>query len=278
MKIGLNLLLWTDVMNERGLNICGQLKDMGYDSVELPAYDLDYENYRRWGIALDKLGLYRTATVVRGEQDNPASLDPAIRQKGIDNNKRSVECLAAAGCTAMVGPFHSAIGYFSGAPGTSQEWAAAVDSMRQVCEHADQYNIDLCIEPLNRFECYLINCSEQARRFVDDVAHKRCKVLYDTFHAHIEEKSSTDAILSLGDRIGHVHVAENDRSTPGAGSVRWKETFAALRQIQYDGPFVVEAFGGAMPKVAAATKIWRPLFDDEFKLAREALAFIKENV
>lgn len=276
MKIGMNLLLWTDVMNDSGLEVCRRLKEIGFDAIELPGYDHDYANYERWGRELDKLDVIRTAAVVRGGEDNPASADSAIRRRGLENNKRSVECLAAAGCQAMVGPFHSALGWFSGKPGTTDEWKAGVDSMRELAEHADKYKLDLCLEPLNRFECYLLNSAEQMARFVDDVNHPRCKVLYDTFHAHIEEKNVAAAIETLGSRIGQVHISENDRSTPGAGAVRWEETFQALRKIKYDGLYVIEAFGSALPNVAAATKIWRRMFDEEYQLATDGLNFIRK--
>jgi D-psicose/D-tagatose/L-ribulose 3-epimerase len=76
----------------------------------------------------------------------------------------------------------------------------------------------------------------------------------------------------------HVHISENDRSTPGQGNIRWTETFAAFRETGYNGWMVVEAFGLALPAIAAATKIWRRMFDSEEQLARDALAFMKRNV
>ena len=88
----------------------------------------------------------------------------------------------------LAGPFHSAFGYFSGAGPTSDEWKWAVDSMRQVAEHADACGVTLAVEYLNRFECYLLNSAADTVRFVKDVDHPRCRMMYDTFHANIEEK------------------------------------------------------------------------------------------
>jgi D-psicose/D-tagatose/L-ribulose 3-epimerase len=76
----------------------------------------------------------------------------------------------------------------------------------------------------------------------------------------------------------HVHISENDRSTPGAGNVRWEDNFRALGQIGYDGWLVIEAFGLALPELAAATRIWRRMFDSELKLAEEGLSFMKSQV
>ena len=76
----------------------------------------------------------------------------------------------------------------------------------------------------------------------------------------------------------HVHISENDRRTPGAGGVKWDETFDALKAAGYDGWLTVEAFGLALPEIAAATKIWRRMYQSEEQLARDALAFMKQQV
>jgi D-psicose/D-tagatose/L-ribulose 3-epimerase len=74
-----------------------------------------------------------------------------------------------------------------------------------------------------------------------------------------------------------VHISENDRSTPGTGHVRWQETFDTFKEVGYDGWFVVEAFGLALPELAAATKIWRRMYEGEEQLARDALQFMKSE-
>ncbi len=167
---------------------------------------------------------------------------------------------------------------FPGAGPTSDEWKWGVESMRAVAEHAGNSGVMLGLEALNRFECYLLNTHADAARFVREVDHPHCRMMYDTFHANIEEKSITGALEACRDVLAHVHISENDRSTPGQGGVNWDETFTALQQIGYDGWLVVEAFGLALPEIAAATKIWRRMYESEEQLARDALAFMKEQV
>ncbi|MCL2349034.1 MAG: TIM barrel protein, partial [Planctomycetaceae bacterium] len=87
-----------------------------------------------------------------------------------------------------------------------------------------------------------------------------------------------NAIRLLKDCLVHVHISENDRSTPGTGNVRWNENFDTLHEIGYDGFMVCEAFGLALPKLAAATKIWRRMYESEDQLARDVLAFMKREV
>jgi D-psicose/D-tagatose/L-ribulose 3-epimerase len=215
---------------------------------------------------------------VRGPADNPMSRDPAVRRKGVEANKRNLDCCAAAGCEVMAGPFHSALGEFSGKGPTDDEWKWAVESMQQVAEHAAKVGVMLGVEYLNRFECYLLNTAADGARFCRDVNHPNCKMMYDTFHSHIEEKSTPSAIRALKDCLVHVHISENDRSTPGQGNVRWAENFDTLREIGYDRIMVVEAFGLALEKLVPATKIWRRMYQSERQLAVDALKFMKSEV
>jgi len=278
MKIGMNLLLWTGQLSDELIPVLEQLKEIGFDGVEIPVFHNDPEYYSSWTKRLDDLGLERTAVTVRNSSDNPASPDASVRRLGVAETKRALDCCQVLGATHLAGPFHSAIGEFSGSPPTVDEWKWAVDSMQQVSDHAGQTQVTLSVEPLNRFETYLLNSIADVSRFVREVNHPRCRVLYDTFHANIEEKNTRGAIIECRDVVGEVHISENDRSTPGQGNVRWDENFDALKEIDYDGWMVIEAFGLALPELAAATKIWRKMYESELQLARDGFAFIQQNV
>ena len=206
------------------------------------------------------------------------SPDPKIRRKGVEANKAALDCCQAAGAEALVGPFHSALGYFSGAgPDRGRmelgrrEHAAGGRARREVRRDAG-------LEYLNRFECYLLNTAADGARFCRDVNHPRCKMMYDTFHSHIEEKNTPAAIRALKGCLAHVHISENDRSTPGAGNVRWDETFDALHEIGYDNLMVIEAFGLSLERLLPATKIWRRMYQSERQLAADGLKFMKDEV
>ncbi len=277
MHIGMNLLLWSGQLEDRLLPVLEQLKAMGYDGVEVPLFNLDLD-YAAWGKRIKDLGLKCTAVTVRTAADNPISPDAKIRQAGIEATNRAIDCCRAVGASHLVGPFHSALGEFSGAGPTADEWKWGVETLRANAQHAGDAGVMLALEPLNRFETYLLNTHADAARFAREVNHPNCRVMYDTFHSHIEEKNTRHAIDACKDMLVHVHISENDRSTPGAGNVRWEINFDALRSAGYQGWMVVEAFGLALPELAAATKIWRRMYASEEQLARDALAFIQRNV
>jgi D-psicose/D-tagatose/L-ribulose 3-epimerase len=275
MQCGMNLLLWTDRLKDELLPVLAQLKSLGYDGVELPIFELDVAKYAAWSKKLDDLGLERTAVTVRTAADNPISPDPKIRAAAVEANRRVLDCCQAAGVKILVGPYHSALGEFTGRGPTPDEWRWGVETMRQMAADAATRGVTLGVEYLNRFECYFLNCAADTARFVREVNHPNCRMMYDTFHANIEEKSIPEAIRTSREFLVHVHISENDRGTPGKGNIRWGQNFDTLKEVGYDGWLMIEAFGLALPTLAAATKIWRRMFESEEQLARDGLAFMK---
>jgi D-psicose/D-tagatose/L-ribulose 3-epimerase len=274
MKLGINLYLWADDMHDDLMPVLEKLKRIGYDGVEVPIFDLDLKKWSLWAKRLDDLGLQRTANTVIAPEHNPVSADPKIRKAAYEHMRAIVDCCATVGSPIVCGPHQVALGVFTGRGATDEEWSRSVDHLRRVAEYAAGAGVVLAEEVVNRFEIYHLNTLDQAIRLVDEVDHPNCRIHLDTFHAHIEEKDPAAAIRRAGSRIAHVHISENDRGVPGTGSVAWDSTFAALGDIGYDGWLTVEAFGNFLPNLAAATKIWRPLFDSEEQLAIDAHTFL----
>ena len=278
MKIGMNLALWTDTLSEDCLPLLEKCKDIGYDMVELPVFDTDLKVAATWGKRLDELGLERSGGCAFGPDHNMIDPDPKVRRCGIDAGKATLDFTSVVGARILIGHLPSALGLFTGQGPTQQEWNWGIEAIQELSEYADKLDITIGLEAVNRFECYLFNCMADTLRFVKGVNHKRCQLMYDTFHANIEEKDVAAAIRSVKEHLVHVHISECDRSTPGQGGIRWEETFDALHEIDYQGYLVCEAFGAALPKLAAATKIWRNMFESADKLAQEAYDFMKKQI
>ncbi|HLJ10094.1 MAG TPA: sugar phosphate isomerase/epimerase [Planctomycetaceae bacterium] len=277
MKYGMNMLLWTTDVTEAHYPLLDKLKAWGYDGVEVPVFELDPARFKDLAGKLDSLGLGRTAVAVSGPEANPISDSASIRQAAVDRLKRVVDMCQIVGVDKLCGPFHSAIGQFSGKGPTADEWKWGKETLAAVAAHAAQAGVTLVLEYLNRFECYLINCAADTARFVKEINHPNVRMMYDTFHANVEEKSVAAAIKVCAPVMVHVHISENDRATPGEGHVDWDSTFKTLKDVQYEGWMVVEAFGLALPALAAATKIWRRMYPSEEYLATRALRFMKSR-
>ena len=279
MKYGLNLLLWTPEVTAEHAGLLADVKRWSYDGAELPLFGGDEAKGRELGKLCDDAGLARTAVTVCTPEANPISEEAAVRAAGRDHLKAVLDCCAAAGVETLCGPVHSALGVFTGSGRTEDEWDRGVEVLREVADHAADVGVTLAVEAVNRFECYFLNAQTDAADFAAAVDRPACGCMYDTFHANIEEKDPAAAIAHVAGTgtLRHVHVSENDRSTPGEGQVAWDATLAALKEAGYDGWLVIEAFGLAMPELAEPTKIWRRMYPSEEHLAVEGLKFLKRH-
>lgn len=271
MRIGFNLLLWTTHVTAEYFPLLSDLKSTGYDGVEIPIFEGDRSHFRSLRQAIAREGLASTAVTVVPPDANPISPEAGIRAKAVDRLKWSIDMAAECGAELLCGPFHSPLAVFTGTGPTADEKKWAADVLRTAAEYAATANVLLTIEFLNRFECYFLNTAADTVALVKAVAHPSFQAMYDTFHANIEEKQASAAIRTLAPVLRHVHISENDRGTPGTGHVEWAEIFVTLREIGYDGWLTVEAFGRALPDLAAATRVWRDLFppDEPWKKGLE---------
>ena len=277
MKVGMNLLLWTTEVGEEHQDLLREIKDWGFDGVEVPIFKADPNRYRDLARRLDDLGLERTAVTVVPPDANPIDPEPQGRARAGENLKQVLEMCTILGSRLLCGPLHSPVGALVGRGRTDEEWQWCLESMGRVAVHAEAAGVTLALECLNRFESYFLNCIADTTAFVDQAGHSALHLLYDTFHAHIEEKEPAEALRQAVHRLAHVHISENDRSTPGEGQVDWNTTFSTLHEIGYDDWLVIEAFGQRLPELAAATCIWRKTFPSEEHLARNGLQFIQQQ-
>ncbi len=262
MKLGFNLLLWTTHPTDAHVPQMQRLQETGYDGVEVPIFTGDPAHFRALGARIADLGLQATGVgVMPGGGKSCISADPAQRVAALDHLKWLIDCTHALGGTLCSGPFHQPLGEFSGAPPQPDELARLAEVHKAAAQYAATAGITLAVEPLNRFECYILNTAAAATALTAQVGEPNYGYLYDTFHSNIEEVSVAGVIAPTIHAIKHVHISDNTRGVPGAGHIDFQAVFRALRQANYDGWMTVEAFGSALPDLAAATKIWRPLFD-----------------
>ncbi len=279
MKIGMCLFLWTTRVTKDHEAILRDLKATGFDGVEVPVFEGTPDDYRRTADLLDEIGLERTAVSAMGDPaNNLIGADAATRSAGVAYVRWAIDCAAALGAKTLCGPLHSTLGHFSGTGPTAEEFARSIESQRAIGDHAATRGVTVALEALNRFECYLLNTMDGLTAHLDQIGHPNVRAMYDTFHANIEETDPVGAFTRNLRTIAHVHISENDRGVPGRGNIPWAETFAAIRASGYDGWLTIEAFGRALPDLAAATKIWRDLAESPQAVYRDGYRHIRAHL
>ena len=278
MKIGMCMFLWTTSVGRKHEKLLRDIRQTGFDGVEIPIFEGTPDDYRRLGNLLDRIGLERTAVSAMGDPAmNLISPDQATRRRGIDYMKWAIDCAEALGANTLSGPLHSTLGQFSGNGPTAAELKRSVSSQRAIGDHAGKHGVTIGLEALNRFECYLVNTMDDLAAHIDAIGHPNIRAMYDTFHSNIEEADPIGAFTRNRDRIVHVHISENDRGVPGRGNIPWAETFKALRENGYDGWLTIEAFGRALKDLAAATKVWRDFSETPEAVYRDGYRHIRDG-
>ena len=276
MKFGVNLFIWTANFDASHLSLLPRIKAAGFDGVEIPMYrgrEFPVADVRR-GLADN--GLECTICSIMVDGLSMISDDASVRAKAVEQVKENAAATAACGGKIIAGPLYSPVGYLAGRRRTEDEWKRAVDCWRQLGPTFAEQGVTAAIEPLNRFETFFLNTAEDAARFCDQVNHPNVGVLFDTFHANIEEKDIAAGYRKVGRHLKHVHMCENDRGTPGSGHVEWKPVIEAIRSTGYDGWLTIESFGSNLPEIAAAAAIWRDLAATPEDVAFEGVKFLKK--
>ncbi|NLD59668.1 MAG: sugar phosphate isomerase/epimerase [Clostridiales bacterium] len=279
IKVGMNLLLWSDNANYREhhhlLDFC---KEVGFDGVEFHVGIVsDFEECEKFGAHARELGLgVTTVGVFDPNVCNPVSPDPALRARVYPEFKKFIDATLTLGGTLICGPLYQGLGYFSGARATEEEWRMSVETMRPCFEYARKAGIQVAVEPLNRFEAYLVNTVADGVRYVKDIGLDNVGLLVDTMHSNIEELDIARAYREAMPHIKHVHISENDRGIPGTGHACGKEVFDAFKDFGYGGYLTIEAFNLGAPSLMGALHLWRTFAKSDDQLAKQGHDYIRE--
>ena len=277
MKIGMNLLLWATHVTEEHYPYLEKIKSTGFDGVEIPIFGGDDAHYHKLRKKLDELQLQASTVTVATPDANPISPDPAIRKAGLQRLKTIARQAGILGADILCGPFYQALGVFSGAGPTEEEFERVAEIHREVADEAQRHGVRLAVEALNRFECYFLNTTAAAAAYVRRVGHPNFGALFDTFHANIEEENLPKAFSENAAVIMHVHVSNNDRGVPGRGHIDFRTIFQTIKATGYNGWLTIEAFGRALPELVEPTRVWRDFFKQPEEVVTEGYKFIRDT-
>ena len=197
MKFGVNTLLWTASFGQEDLPLLEKVKQWGFDGIEIARFSFDGFPARLLREEIRNAGLEPVFCSALTGELSLVSEDPAVRRAASDFVKRAVETAAELGSSLLVGPYLAPVGGLAGRRATEDEWKRGVDGIRALTGWLREHDVTLALEPLNRFETYVMTTAADARRFCDEIRDPYVGVLFDTFHANIEEKRLGDAIRAL---------------------------------------------------------------------------------
>jgi len=278
MKFGVNTFVWVSPCTTEGVkDLAPMVKSMGFDILEIAVETPDLIDVHVVNDILKKNQLAGIICGAFGPDRNICSKDPEIRENAKNYIRWLIDAAHEIGSEVVCGPMYSSVGkdHLEDSESRNKEWDLAVSGIQEMADYAGARGVKLAFEPLNRFETDMINVVSQGMTFIKDVGRKNVGFHLDTFHMHLEEKSSAEAIRLAGKKIFHFHACENDRGVPGTGQVRWLEIAQALKSVDYQGPIVIESFTSQVKEIARAVCIWREIAPSQDAIAQQGLQFLQ---
>jgi D-psicose/D-tagatose/L-ribulose 3-epimerase len=278
VKFGVNSFVWVSPCTTEAVSeLAPKVKSLGFEILEIACENPSFLDIQAIKLSVQKNGLAAIICGVFGPDRNICSSDPEIRANARQYSQWLIDAAAQLGSPVVCGPMYSAVGkaHLEDETARKQEWRQAVVEIRDLTDYAASKGIKIALEPLNRFETDMINVVSQGLAFIKDVGRDNLGLHLDTFHMHLEEKSSPAAIRMAGDRIFHFHACENDRGVPGTGQVHWPEIAQALKSVSYNGPVVIESFTSQVKEIARAVCIWREIAPSQDAIAEQGLHFLR---
>jgi D-psicose/D-tagatose/L-ribulose 3-epimerase len=275
VTFGIHPFLWTDVWSYESVHFIERARELGFDVLDIPVRTLDERDVRATRAQLEALGMRAVAVAGIAEPYNLASNDELVWQTTLEYLKKLVRNTHGIGATILAGVYFGPINKLVGRGPTKNELARSAAGLKELARYAQDYGVQLALEPVSRYETYLLNTTQQGLDMLARVDEWNVGLLLDTYQMNIEEKDFYAPLVSAGSRLFHMHVCENDRGILGSGLVHWEKVFQGLAEINYKGTLTIESFVTDVPAVAASTCVWRKLAPDGDTLAREGLAYLK---
>jgi D-psicose/D-tagatose/L-ribulose 3-epimerase len=269
---GAHAFIWAaDWTREGAERVISGAAGAGLDFVEIPLLDpglMDVEHTRS---LLDDYDLGCSCSLGLPREVHLPS-NPEGAERFLD---RAVEVTAALGSPVLTGCLYTHVGTLTGKPPEPEELEIVARVLKGTARRAAEYDVDLGIEAINRYETYLVNLASQASELLDRIGESNVFVHLDTYHMNIEEKGFYEPIIGLGTRLGYIHLSESDRGTPGTANVHWDEVFRGLKDVDYGGALAMESFAAVNEALIGATALWRDVVGDPDTLVRDGLAFLR---
>ena len=272
VQFGAHAFIWAAEWSPAGAKtvISGAAR-AGLDFVEIPLLhpgEFDVDSTRQ---LLEAHGLGCTTSL-----GLPANVHLPFNPNGAQQFLiEAVDVSAQIGSPLLTGCVYTHLGTLTRKPPTEEELATVARVLKVVARHAATYDMRLGIEPVNRYESYLINLAAQGLQMLERIDEPNVFLHLDTYHMNIEEKGFDQPIAAAGAHLGYIHLSESDRGIPGTGNVHWDQVFDGLRQIHFDEYLVMESFAAVNEDLIGSTAIWRDLVGDPQKLVTDGLAFLR---
>ncbi len=275
LRYAVHAYAWTTSWSNDTLGLIDHTKELGFDLIEIPLMELEKIDSAKIRDRLTAVELGVCTSTACSEANDLTGEDETTRQRGVEYLEACVRATATMGGTTLSGVIYSAIGRKIDGMPDERYWERAAKGLKSIARMARDHGITLGIEPINRYETFLVNTCDQAFQLMQMIDEPNVAVHLDAYHMNIEETDFYAPTKKAAPHLCHFHLSESHRGVPGTGTVDWQSIYRALGEAGYDGVVGLESFTEVSEAMRAATCIWRKLALSSDYLLQEGLKYLK---
>lgn len=275
LRYAVHAYAWTTSWSNATLDLIDHAKALGFDLIEIPLMEIDKVDPVAIKKRLQTVDLGVITSVACSETTDLTGEDEATRKAGVEYLKRCVKASADMGATSCSGVIYSAIGRKIDAMPGERYWTHAAQGLKAVARYAQDFGVTVGLEPVNRYETFLVNTVEQALHLREMIDEPNIGIHPDSYHMNIEETDFYSPTKLAAPYMCHYHLSESHRGVPGQGTVDWASIYRAFADTGYRGVVGMESFTEMSDAMRAATCVWRKITPSSDYLLTEGLKFLK---
>lgn len=174
------------------------------------------------------------------------AFDTELRADAIAQLRSQLSVMAEIGglgvmTPASYGMFSRRLPPFEPPRSPEDDHSVLAEALSVLGAHAVAEGVELYLEPLNRYEDYLVNRLADAAALIEEIDSAGVRIVADTYHMNIEEADPARALQAAAPYIGHLQASDSNRLEPGAGHIDWALFGATVRSIGYEGTIALES-------------------------------------
>lgn len=215
----------TEEVNKKFTSLCRYLKSLSYDGIELSLLEPEkvdiksiIEIKNSYDMKISALGTGSTFIRLGYSLGDHREF---IRKNAIERVKKYIEFAREAQSKVIIGLIR---GRYEHDSNPQKERLNIISSLKECCSLAENSNVQLVFEPINRFEIDSYNTISESVKLIEEISSDNLKLLVDSFHIYLEEDPVYvwDYLKDIVHHIRHIHIADTTRRAPGTGYFDFK--------------------------------------------------------
>ncbi len=245
-------------------SLCGFLKPLNYNGIELSLLEPEKINAKRieeiqesYEMEIPALG---TGNTFIRFGCSLGHISETIRKKAIERIEKYIEFATKVKSKVIIGLIRGRYDFESS---QKKEKMNIKSSLKECCRLAENYNVELLFEPINRFEIDSYNTISESIELIEEIGYENLKLLIDTYHTYLEEDPGFiwDYLEEITHYVTHLHLADCTRRAPGTGHFDFRTFLNIFKRSGYNG-------------FASLETIMKPSFEEVAKESSEYLRSI----